>query len=118
LELIADQVKPFAGDARPNQFYWMTSKFRVAEVFSDHGMARLVTKVDNNQLFFDCSMKYFSGNSDFNAPMQLNSTNFAFFNDRLELLFETTFIVTAQRDNVIHGTPLYLILESQDGLII
>ena len=93
-------------------------EFRVTEPVLDTSSDRVVTvrsDADGCSLLLDCSLRYFSAANDA-GELMLHSGNYGFFSHGRPLMLETVFVLLHRDGSEVFGTPLYLKVESAQGL--
>lgn len=105
-----------------NAFCYIYSGLFHFEEFASREMAIVASRMHNYELRLYCSMKYFSdmgGHQDANGEWYAtpHSMNFAFFSDeKPEYYFKSLFFITSVKEQLILGSPLYLILNSREDI--
>jgi len=82
------------------------------------GIMKLTANDGAAKLLLHCSLDNFSGKAMGDGKWRLNSTNYAFFRDKVPMSFETVFIVTARDGDRLFGSPLFLKLPISKGVIL
>lgn len=111
------------GKELTKRYYLYEGNFRVSNGNIDYSKQKVVT-IESNiftefgdyVLVLDCSMKNFSDVSP-DGSYEIHSSNYGFFTRRMRVRFQTVFILLSAEDNVIYGSPLYLLL-NDDGIIL
>ena len=98
--------------------FWYRGSFRVVEVDEGALMARVRAELEGGTLLLDCSLSNFSDVPISNNRVHFHSMNYAFFEKRLALEFETVFYSLAGKDQECYGSPLYLKLPITAGVVL
>ena len=99
------------------RYYMYEGNFRVNDRAIDYSTQKIVT-IESNIftehaeyiLKLDCSMKYFSDVSP-DGSYEIHSSNYGFFMRQMRVRFQTVFFLLSKEDNIIYGSPLYLLLD-------
>lgn len=105
------------------RYYMYEGNFRVNNGAIDYSTQKTVTIESNIYtehvdyiLKLDCSMKYFSDVSP-DGSYEIHSSNYGFFMRQMRVRFQTVFLLLSKEDNIIYGSPLYLLL-NDDRIIL
>ncbi|HLO42926.1 MAG TPA: hypothetical protein VK175_01260 [Leadbetterella sp.] len=118
LELIKNDVEDFNPNEKlkPSHLYYYSGEFKLLEINREQNIVTIKSNSENHAIILHCSLKYFSSNSDFNRPIEINSSNFAFFKGLRNVVFETVFLNIGEDENKqIMGTPIFLLLSDLVG---
>lgn len=111
------------GKELTKRYYLYEGNFRVNNGTIDYSKQKVVT-IESNiytdfgdyTLSLDCSMQYFSDVSP-DGTYEIHSSNYGFFTRKMRVRFQTVFVFLSKEENVIYGSPLYLLL-NDDGIIL
>jgi hypothetical protein len=98
--------------------YLYRNDFVVKEIDSAQLMTSLEAKEAYKSLVLHCSLQFFSESPVVNGVPRFHSSNYAFFEKRLPVTFETVFFLIAQKGAITFGSPLYLKLSARMNLIL
>lgn len=98
-----------------SNFYYTNLEFKVDSIDYEHNIVNIESSINEKILKMQCSLNFFSSNSDFSKPLEINSSNYAFLKLGYAIRFDTVFVCITKRDNEIIGTPLFLSLASNYG---
>jgi hypothetical protein len=121
LRRCAGQIQPFVGmqsTELATGLYWYRGEFFVDDLDTEQLMARLVSHTDQGKLILYCSLGNFSDEPVRNGSPFLHSTNYAFFRDKLKIMFECAFYLLSASEGTFTGSPLFLKLASASGVVL
>lgn len=98
--------------------YFLRASFKVKDLDEMNLIAILESQSGPYKLILDCSLKYFSDEPVSDNRVRVTSTNYRFFQAKVPVTFETVFLLLHTSEGVFYGSPLFLKLSSQDGLVI
>jgi hypothetical protein len=95
----------------PSPHYHYTGRFRISkpivEPFTD-AVVTLTSPIGARTLLLDCSLRNFSEGPQPDGTFALNSANARFFRQDLELTMTTVFLLLAEQEHRVIGSPLFL----------
>lgn len=122
LSVVANNISPFEYSINVARtgvpLYHYAARFIVTAIDDVHLIATLMPSNDDERLSLHCSLANFSVTAVKNGKPFLTSTNYAFFKGRLPVYFDTVFLLTSVHRGAFIGSPLYLRLAAQDGLLV
>ena len=89
-------------------------KFKIEKPFSAADSNQIISvysEVDKKVLKLDCSLRFFSEGNEPDNKFAVHSGNRRFFSGEINLSLTTVLIILGINNNVIFGTPLFLILK-------
>lgn len=105
-------------DKHSGAIYLYRNQFIVTAIDDAHLIACLEATEGNSKLKLHCSLLFFSESPVDNGTVHFHSSNYAFFQKRLPVTFETLFLHISQDNEAIYGSPIFLKLQANDDLIL
>lgn len=120
-EEIAELSEKITRESRfEHLYYHYTGRF-FCEEFDEKNPKSVVTISSELQepvsLSLDCSVRFFSESNSPAGEFLIHSANSRFFSGDIPLRFETVFLYLHHSEKTIFGTPLFLKLHADDGLL-
>lgn len=101
-----------------NCYYYFEGDFKVKELDQQLLMASIEITHDTMSLILDCSIKYFSDEPIQKNCIHIHSSNYAFFQRNLPTRFGALFFLTNINDTSFYGSPIFLKLNSDIGILL
>ena len=107
----------------PSAYYHYTGRFRISEPALEpltDAVVTVTSSIGARTLLLDCSLRNFSEGPQPDGTFAINSANARFFRQGLELTMTTVFLLLAEQEHRVIGSPLFLKLSlpSADRLTI
>jgi class 3 adenylate cyclase len=103
----AHEIAKYQPDSVPRGLFWVRAEFRVEEIDQEALIASLVS-VAADKLVLHCSLANFSNKCTDGQRFQPNSTNYAFFKNRVPVALEAVFYLLSKEGDTAYGSPLFL----------
>jgi hypothetical protein len=108
------------GEKKTSSIYSYEGKFQIEKPVTEAKSDEVITVTstfDGTTLKLDCSLRFFSEGNEQDNNFLIHSGNMRFFSGQLNLKLSTIFLVLGRDTGIIFGTPLFLLLDTNDFFI-